>query len=319
MRSRRSWPRIQEDIFSVNWFIGTGIFASLCLEGLTQHNITFNRIITGKPSGRTGHEQPSPVEQKALELGLTPERTGRLTENEELMRSLNDEAEKPEYVFVIDFGQIVREPLLSCMCLNLHPSLLPKYRGAAPVQRALLDGETSTGVTLFRLGGAMDAGDIIAQADIPIAPDDNASDLYPKLASLGCGIAAEALTRKLTFTPQDDSLATFAQKISREEHEASFAMTAEVFANTVRALDMSGGAFVVVSGRRLKLWRVRVRPDIMAGSPGEVLAIGEGVVVSCSDCGVELLEVQTEGRKRTNGAEWSRGMRLKTGHILCKV
>ncbi len=300
----------------MNWFIGTGIFASLCLEGLTERNITFSRIITGLPtrSGRNGKENPSPVELKAIELGLSAERTGKLTENHELIRAL--EAEKPEYIFVIDFGQIIREPFLSCMCLNIHPSLLPKYRGAAPIQRALLNGEKFTGVTLFRLAGAMDAGDITAQAETPIAPDDNASDLYERLASMGCDIAAKALSSELAFTPQDGSLATFAPKITKQEHEASFSMTAETFCNTVRALDMSGGAFVQVHGKRLKLWRARVRPDMNAGACGEVLSTDGGLIVSCCDCGVELLEVQAEGRNRTGGLEWARGMRLKSGGIL---
>lgn len=303
----------------MNWFIGTGIFASLCLEGLTQHGITFSKIITGQPtrSGRNSRENPSPVELKALSLGLNAERTGKLTENHELIDALNDT--KPEYIFVIDFGQIIREPFLSCMCLNIHPSLLPKYRGAAPIQRALLNGEKITGATLFRLASSMDAGDIIAQAKTPIAPEDNASDLYTRLASLGCDIAAEALSHELTFTQQDDSLATFAPKITKQEHEASFTMTAEAFSNTVRALDMSGGAFVLVKGKRLKLWKVRVRNDIKTGTSGEVLSVAGGVIVSCCDYGVELLEVQAEGRSRTGGLEWVRGMRLKTGDMLCKV
>ena len=300
----------------MNWFIGTGIFASLCLEGLIQRNIIFSKIITGLPtrSGRNGKEQPSPVELKAVDLGLNVERTGKLTDNNELLRAL--EAEKPEYIFVIDFGQIIREPFLSSMCLNIHPSLLPKYRGAAPIQRALLNGEKSTGVTLFRLVSAMDAGDITAQAETPIAPEDNASDLYTRLAVMGCDIAAEALSRELTFTPQDNSRATIAPKITKQEHEAAFTMTAERFCNTVRALDMSGGAFVQVRGKRLKLWRVHKRQEIVSGTPGQVIGTDGSVIVSCCDYGVELVEVQAEGRNRTTGTEWARGMRLKAGDIL---
>lgn len=298
------------------WFIGTGQFAALCLEGLTAHNITFSKIITGQPtrSGRNGKENPSPVELEAQSLGLTVTRTGKLTDNHGLIDALD--VEKPEIIFVVDFGQIIREPFLSCMCLNIHPSLLPKYRGAAPIQRALLDGEKVTGVTVFRLAQAMDAGDILAQSEIRIAPDDNASDLYTRLASLGCEITAQALTHQLTFTPQNDAQATFAPKIGKAEHQATFTMTAQGFSNTVRALDMSGGAFVAVRGKRLKLWRVRVRDDMKAGTPGQVIAADGGVVVSCCDCGVELLEVQAEGRNRTTGTEWARGARLKAGDIV---
>lgn len=341
------------------WFIGTGNFASLCLEELVKRNITFSRIITGNPtrSGRNGKENPSPTELKALSLGLNVTRTGKLTDNQELIRALDEE--KPEIIFVIDFGQIIREPFLSRMCLNIHPSLLPEYRGAAPIQRALLDGKNITGVSVFRLVSAMDAGDILAQAEVEIAPEDNASDMYTRLADLGCDIASQALTssqsvesfvecwglshqdesratyahkpehstsittlntrliaQALAFTPQDDTRATYAPKIEKSEHEASFTMTAERFANTVRALDMSGGAYVSVEGKRLKLWRVRVRQDLKAENPGQVMGMAEGVIVSCCDCCIELLEVQAEGKKKTSGLEWSRGARLKAGDIV---
>ena len=298
------------------WFIGTGNFASLCLEGLVKRNITFSRIITGNPtrSGRNGKENPSPTELKALSLGLNITRTGRLSDNQELIRALDEE--NPEIIFVIDFGQIIREPFLSCMCLNIHPSLLPEYRGAAPIQRALLDGKNITGVSVFRLVSAMDAGDILAQAEVKIAPEDNASDMYTRLADLGCDIASRAIAQALAFTPQDDSRATFAPKIEKSEHEASFTMTAERFANTVRALNMSGGAYVSVGAKRLKLWRVRVRQDLKAENPGQVISMAEGVIVSCCDCCIELLEVQSEGKKKTSGLEWSRGARLKAGDIV---
>ena len=168
------------------WFIGTGIFASLCLEGLVKRGLTFSRIITGNPtrSGRNNKENPSAVEIKANGLGLTVTRTGKLSQNDELITAL--EAENPSIIFVVDFGQIIREPFLSRMCLNIHPSLLPEYRGAAPIQRALLDGHNHTGVTVFRLAAKMDAGEILAQSEIDIAPSENASDLYLRLSEIGC-------------------------------------------------------------------------------------------------------------------------------------
>ena len=297
------------------WFIGTGNFAALCLEELTRRGLAFTRIITGNPtrSGRNNRENPSAVEIKAVSLGLNVTRTGKLSENHELIDALS--RENPDVIFVIDFGQIIREPFLSRMCLNIHPSLLPEYRGAAPIQRALLDGKNSTGVTVFRLAGKMDAGEILAQSEIDIAPSENASDLYLRLSEIGCEIAFKSLKNEMAFSPQNDSFATYAPKIEKPEFEVSFRDSAVKFVNTVRALDMSGGAYAVISGKRLKIWRASVRRDV-SGEPGHVANIEGNPVVMCSDYGVELQEVQSEGKRKMTGREWSAGLRLKAGAIL---
>ena len=297
------------------WFIGTGQFASLCLEGLTKRGLNFTRIITGNPtrSGRNSRENPSAVEITAERLGLSVTRTGKLSENHELITAL--EAENPSVIFVVDFGQIIREPFLSRMCLNIHPSLLPEYRGAAPIQRALLDGKNHTGVTVFRLAAKMDAGEILAQSEIDIAPSENASDLYLRLAEIGSEIACESLKDEMKFSPQNDSLATYAAKIEKSEFELSFTDSALRFVNTVRALDMSGGAYAVISGKRVKIWRACVRKDI-SGECGHVANIEGNPVIMCSDSGVELQEVQSEGKRKMTGREWSAGLRLKAGNVL---
>ena len=298
------------------WFIGTGQFASLCLEGLVKRGLSFTRIITGNPtrSGRNSKENPSAVETKANGLGLNVTRTGKLSQNEELIAAL--EAENPGVIFVVDFGQIIREPFLSRLCLNIHPSLLPEYRGAAPIQRALLDGKKHTGVTVFRLAAKMDAGEILAQSEIDIAPSDNASDLYLRLSEIGSRIAFESLRNEpLKFSAQDDSLSTYANKIDKSEFEVSFTDSALRFVNTVRALDMSGGAYAVISGKRVKIWRARIRRDI-SGECGHVMNIEGNPVIMCSDYGVELQEVQSEGKRKMTGREWSAGLRLKAGDVL---
>ena len=299
------------------WFMGTGQFAALCLEGLTRCNVDFAKVITGLPtrSGRNNRENPSPVEIKAASLGLRVTRTGKLADNHELLMELS--ANPPEVIFVIDFGQMIKPPFLDCMCLNIHPSLLPEYRGAAPIQRALLDGRDKTGVTVFQLVKAMDSGDILAQSEIAVNPEYNASDLYNILADLGCGLAADSLNAPLIFRPQDNSQATFADKLAKDEFALSFSMSAEKIFNAVRALDMSGGAYVTLhNGKRLKLWRVKLRRDLHDDEPGRVLGLADSPVISCGDFAVELLEVQAEGKNRTSGIEWSRGMRINTGNIL---
>ena len=307
------------------WFIGTGKFAALCLENFIRKNIPLHRIITGLPtrSGRNNRENPSAVELAASALGLLVERTGKLSENQMIIRELYDD--DPAIIFVIDFGQIIREPFLSRMCLNIHPSLLPEYRGAAPIQRALLDGRAFTGVSVFRLAEAMDAGDIFGQERTEILPTDNASDLYKRLAEMGCDIAAEAVEivekagwnpDALDFIKQNAYLASYALKIAKPEFELLFTMPAKKFTDTVRALDMSGGAFAVIRGKRVKIWRAVLREDIRAKFHGQILDCSGNPVIACADFGVELAEVQSEGKNVISGAEWMRGLRLKNGDIL---
>ncbi|MBQ7561066.1 MAG: methionyl-tRNA formyltransferase [Synergistaceae bacterium] len=297
------------------WLIGTGQFAAMCLEGLNKRGFEFSKIITGLPtkSGRGNKEIPSPVEIKANSLGLEITRTGRLANNSELISEL--ERENPKIIFVIDFGQLIKEPFLSHMCINIHPSLLPEYRGAAPIQRALLDNKTKTGVTLFRLVKEMDAGEILAQSGKIILPEYNASDLYKILAETGCDLAGENINN-LVFTPQNENLATYANKLDKGEFILSFNMSAKKFYNTVRALDMSGGAYIFVRGKRVKIWRCELINNLSDSEPGKILDLSESIIISCADKAVSLLEVQSEGRKICTGLEWARGMRLKAGEIL---
>ena len=299
--------------------MGTGNFAALCLENLINEGLTFSKILTGLPtrSGRNGKENPSAVELKANSLGLAVERTGKLNENENLIAELENKT--PDLIFVIDFGQIIKEPFLSKPqygCLNIHPSLLPEYRGATPIQKALLDGKDYTGVSVFRLVKAMDAGGILAQEKFLIPEDFNASDLYIELSKIGAKIAAGALkNNKFDLTPQDETRATFANKLEKKDFELSFSMTAKKFCNTVRALDMSGGAFMIIGGKRVKIWKAKFHDEATKTS-GLVISCEKNPVISCSDFCVELLEVQSEGRKKTSGGEWARGLRIKRGEIL---
>ena len=311
------------------WFVGEGPFAALCLESLNRllrpvDGYCLARIITGMPtrSGRGMKETPSPVEACATRLGLPLERTGRLSQNEGLLSSL--QASPPDVIFVIDFGQIIREPFLSTPrwgCLNIHPSLLPRWRGAAPIQRALMNGDPETGVTVFRLVPEMDAGPVLCQARLPVALDVTASGLYGTLSALGAEIAAEGLKAlsegTATFTEQDHVNATYATKLAREEFEVAWDNPALKIHNTVRALDMSGGAFLPLKeGGRLKLWRTALA-DTPEGTPGTVLSLDtEGLVVACGTGALRLLEVQAPGKRRMKALDWARGLRLAAGDPL---
>ncbi|MBQ9564074.1 MAG: methionyl-tRNA formyltransferase [Synergistaceae bacterium] len=309
------------------WFIGEGPFAALCLGNLKRRlGDELERVFTGHPTrANRGRETPSPVEVKALELGLVMGvdlfRVGPLSKDEDFLRALDEE--KPDAVFVVDFGQMIREPLLSAPrfgCLNIHPSSLPQWRGAAPIQRALMNGDESVGVTVFRLVPEMDAGPVLKWSSWPIGLDATASGLYEKLSALGCAIAAEGLKEleagTAVLSEQLHPLATVAPKLEREEFEVLWDWSARRVHNTVRALDRSGGAFVTLrSGKRLKLWSAFLAEG--AGEPGTVLNVDDrGVVVACALGAVRLKEVQAEGKRRMSAAEWARGCRLKIGTRL---
>lgn len=308
------------------WFVGSGPFAARCLEHLSAE-LPFVRVITGNPTraGRGLKEVVSPVEAAASALGLPWERTGPLSRNEPLLAALADAP--PDLILVVDFGQRIQEPFLSAPrwgCLNIHPSLLPRWRGAAPIQRALMNGDTETGVTVFRLVPEMDAGPILRQASLTIGPTASASELFEVLSFRGSQIAVDGVQYLLNSTDnttqfwekQEDRAATYAPKVVKSEGEVSWGWEAARVHNVVRALDGSFGAFVPFRGGRLKLWRT-LPCEGPGGEAGRVLRFSEGgPVVSCGRGGLRLDEVQAEGRKRTGGDEWARGLRLKEGDVL---
>ncbi len=304
------------------WFIGAGPFAALCLENLTSENVRFDRIITSMPTraGRGMKETISCVEETALKLDLTVSRTNKLSQDEIITNALL--TSPPDGIVVVDFGQKVKEPFLSTPkmgCLNIHPSLLPQYRGAAPIQRAVMDGQEETGVTVFRLVEEMDAGPIWGQTKIVIDPNETSGDLFKRLAKEGSNLLKVVVksyndgTNKTTL--QNSELVSYALKIEKTETQLDWNTNAWYFHNKVRALNPQPGAFVHYKKRRLKIWKTTVHEE--AGTPGEVLDFINGFpLIALGKQAVLLLEVQPEGRRVQSGADWSRGIHLKKGDNL---
>jgi methionyl-tRNA formyltransferase len=286
------------------------------------HNLVFEKILTGLPSkaGRGMAERASRVEEAALKLGLPVERTGPLSRNDALAEALS--SEQPDIVFVVDFAQLIREPLLSAPrygCLNIHPSLLPRWRGAAPVQRALLNGDAVTGVTVFRLVEELDAGPILAQKEVPVPLTMTSEELFEILASAGSQIAAqgvESITESnCQFSNQNSEFATYADKVSKAETRVLWDRDCVEVHNAVRAFASATGAFTFFEGKRLKLWRTV--PVDAGGPPGSVVRFVEGdPVVACAKGALRLLEVQSEGKRRVGGADWACGCRLEAGSVM---
>jgi methionyl-tRNA formyltransferase len=255
-------------------------------------------------------------------MGLIVERTGLLSRNDGIMEVIS--ADPPDVVFVVDFGQIIKEPFLSAArygCLNIHPSLLPRWRGAAPISRALMNGDAVTGVTLFRLTEQMDAGPILSQVEIPVNVETTSNELYETLAFTGSQIACDGVQSLVNgnccFLEQNSEFTTYADKISKAEAQVSWTQNSLQIHNKVRALAFSSGAFVSTGEGRLKLWRTLPVEVAVEGSPGEILCFMEGEpVVACLEGALRLREVQAEGRRKMSGANWACGVRLKAGEVL---
>lgn len=306
------------------WFMGNGFFASKCLESISNNGISPSLVITAppRPSGRRGlNPSPTPVEISATELSLNVHRTSNVNSDPALLKMLNED--RPSCIFVIDFGQKVGEPFLSSPtagCLNLHPSLLPAYRGAAPAQRAIMDGHDKTGVTVFRLVEKMDAGPILLQEAVDIGHDETAGELLFRLAYIGGVLLSRGVKSlidgEISLQPQNSSLATYARKIDKKEAFLSWNLSAISIHCIVRALNPSPGAYFYLQERRVKLWKTEVVEDL-EGEPGMVFLDDCGYpMVKCSCGGVKLVSVQPEGKRVLTGLEWIRGSLLSEGDMM---
>ncbi len=303
------------------WCAGTGSFGARCLSVLAE-STRIDRVITAypRPAGRHLAERKTPVESAALRLGLPLSRTSDFTSDIDLL--VQYKIEHPACIVVVDFAQKIGEPFLSLSgpgCLNIHPSLLPAYRGAAPVQRAIMNGENTTGVTVFRLVPRMDAGPILASRSFAIGPDETFGDISERLAVQGSRLLLNSLELfrqgRISFKEQEHENASLAPRISKSETELRWERPSKNVHDLVRAMNPVPGCFVFLGARRLKVWRTRISD--LSGEAGEIAGFLDGhPVIACGTGSVALLEVQQEGKRKTDGADWLRGTDLKKGDKL---
>jgi len=226
----------------------------------------------------------------------------------------------PDAFVLASYGQIIPRKLLNMPQygpINVHASLLPAWRGAAPIQHSLLNGDRETGVTTMWMTPSLDCGDILLQRSLPIDRDDDSDTLTSKLADLGAILLLETLDRikegNCPRTPQDDSRATYAPSLRPSDAFMRWEQSAEVCRNRIRAMCSKPGAFASFAGRRVKIYRAEIAEETNL-APGTIISIGHGsVVVACSDRALELREVQPESGRRMSASDWARGMRIKTG------
>lgn len=287
-------------------FLGTPRFAVPTLDALArEHEIVLVVAQPDKPAGRGLKLQPPPVAVRAKELGLPLAQPAKIREALESIAGA-----RPEIGVVIAYGKILPAALLTIPpggFLNVHASLLPKYRGAAPIQRAIERGERETGVTIMRVDEELDHGPMLSVARTEIGPDEHTPSLAARLADLGARTLLEALREHPRETPQDHAAATHAPKIEKQEGAVDWAAGTSTIYNRFRAFDPWPGVF------EGDLKFVDLRPAEGSGAPGTILRLGDGVVVATGDGAIELLVIQRAGKSRVPAAEFAHGAGWRVG------
>ena len=284
------------------------------MQALMASDIEVAAVVTNpdKPSGRGMRVTQIPVKQAALDLGLEVIQVAKARDPElhDRMGSI-----APDVAVVVAYGSILPKSLLEVPAkgfVNLHFSLLPLYRGAAPVQRAIMNGDRMSGASVMVLTEGMDEGPVLARKELPIAYDDSTRTYGERLAEEGAGLLVESVRRflrgDLVAAPQDDSAATYAPKLTTEDARIDWSTDAETIHNLVRALDPEPGAWTTLSGTRLKVFKATPHEDGDL-SPGQP-SVGGGLFVGTGNGTVRLDEVQPATKRRMPGADLARGLRL---------
>jgi methionyl-tRNA formyltransferase len=305
-------------------FCGTPAFAVPTLQALRSagHSVELALCQPDRPSGRGLALAIPPVKQAALAAGIEVLQPEKIRNNPELQARL--EAIRPDAIIVVAYGRLIPRWMLDLPRygnLNLHGSLLPKYRGAAPIQWAVANGEKVTGVTTMRLDEGMDTGDMLLQRELPIGPADTAEELFPRLAELGAPLMVETLAGleagSIAPEKQDGDLATYAPMLTREDGRVDPALTAQSIYDRWRGFQPWPGAWTTVRGKKLTLHRLAVAATAQGGDPGIFRVEGDRLFFTAGDgAALEVIELQTEGKRRMAAADLLRGHGVVDGDRL---
>ncbi|HVO82468.1 MAG TPA: methionyl-tRNA formyltransferase [Terriglobales bacterium] len=303
-------------------FCGTPRFAVPALEKLGDAGFTVRLVVTqpDRPQGRGLALAASPVKQRAVDLELSVVQPDKIKNNEEFRSQLA--ALSPDAIVVVGYGRIIPQWMIDLPRLgniNLHASLLPKYRGAAPIQWAIACGETVTGVTTMRIDAGLDTGDILLQKENAIGPNETAEDVAPRLAAIGADLMVETLhgLQAGTIHPQaqDHSRATLAPILKKEDGRIDFSRTAREVCNRLRGFQPWPGAFTSFRGKNLHVWNAAAALHSL--SPGELVVEADCMFVGCAGgTSLALLEVQPEGKKRMSVRDFVHGYHPRSGENL---
>ena len=302
-------------------FCGTPAFAVPTLEKLLEAGFSVPLVVTqpDRPRGRGMELALSPVKQRSLQLGLQVSQPDKIKNNEDFRKQLARIA--PDAIIVVGYGRIIPQWMIDLPALgnlNLHASLLPKYRGAAPIQWAIARGENVSGVTTMRIDAGLDTGDILLQEEIAIAPEDTAVTLAPRMAAIGAALMVQTLRGLQAGTgrprPQDHARATLAPILKKEDGQIDFQLTAREILNRQRGFQPWPGAYTTFRGKNLHLWAAQT---VERAAPAAEIMLESGhLFVGCGTGALELLEVQLEGKKRMPVADFIHGHQPRNGEKL---
>lgn len=303
-------------------FAGTPDFAALALKAIAAAGFDIPLVLTqpDRPKGRGMQLQASPVKQAALELGLTVAQPQSLR-NEEAQNLLN--AQNADVMVVAAYGLILPEAVLNIPahgCLNIHASLLPRWRGAAPIQRAIEAGDKETGVCIMQMDVGLDTGDVVSEHRYAIKSSDTANEVHDALAQLGAQAIVADLqqlqtTGRLNRTPQPENGVTYAQKLNKEEARINWQENAETIERKIRAFNPVPAAWVEYQGKPMKIWRAAVIDQ--SGKPGTVLSCSsDGLTVACGEKALNITELQPAGSKRMSIEAFAAGRTIEKGTLL---
>jgi len=306
-------------------FCGTPNFAVPTLEALIAagHEVALAISQPDKPIGRNGEIHPTPVKQAALAHGITVTQPEKLKFNDTLRATLT--AIAPDAIVVVAYGRIIPQWMLDLPrygCLNGHGSLLPRWRGAAPIQWAIASGDNETGVTTMLLNAGLDTGPMLLKQSVPITPSTTSPDLFSALAVVGADLMVKTLAGleagTITPAPQDDTLATLAPILTRDDARIDFTRTAAEIDQRFRGFQPWPGAFTTLRGKKLIVHGMTCDASLRSTSaPGTITIDGDHILVSCGNAtALTFHEVQLEGKKRMSAGDFLRGFQLKSGEVL---
>jgi methionyl-tRNA formyltransferase len=303
-------------------FCGTPQFAVPTLEKLAAYGYKILLVVTqpDRPKGRGLELVSSPVKQSVSRLGLPIIQPDKIKTNDEFRAQLT--ALKPDAIVVVGYGRIIPQWMLDLPPLgniNLHASLLPKYRGAAPIQWAIARGESATGATTMRIDAGLDTGDILLQRELPIAPDDTAETIAPRLAAIGADLTVETMrglhTGSIHPRRQDHAQATLAPILKKADGVIDFSLPATEICDHIRGFQPWPGVYTQFRGKNLQIWKARPTDNALPRAQFHVE--GDRLLVGCgSNSSLELLELQLEGKKRMSAADFLHGYRPKPAEKL---
>ena len=305
-------------------YMGTPDFAVQPLRALAEAGYQVTGVVTqpDKPKGRGKTMMPTPVKEEALKHGFPVYQPAKVRDAEfvEMLKSLN-----PDIIVVAAFGQLIPKSILELPkfgCINIHASLLPKYRGAAPIQQAVIDGERESGVTIMKMEEGLDTGDMISKIVVPLTKEETGGSLFDKLAEAGAKLLIETLPHIFDGTAvyekqPEESPTPYAAMISKKMGLLDFSKNAEELERLIRGLNPWPSAFTFINGKTMKVWKSSVQEKQAEEAPGTVISADkEGIRVACGKNVLVLQEVQLEGKKRMEADAFLRGYQLKPGDMF---